>query len=317
VYAKNMSSDDVTLVTVGDDAQPGNWDTPDFEMDADGSHFIVRTRATNLVTPLGNQFDYLLFVGGPQAWEHITDPLIGNLPSTGVTVSEPVINNVGSVAAFTDQSPGLITQNDTNGSSDAVRWTSPDTLDRISEAADPLADAGTAVDQFSSTGSVAISDDGQTVAFLGRYAVDQMAVSLNNCAGDRIYVSDTNGVRCVDVNIRGETEWFYASRGPLAMSGDGRYLMFASEQQDLDPICNSSTGAAHLSYVYVADLTSDEVACLQIGEDRAPIGGQSAGWGISRDGTTVYFAGHYNLMGIQGTSFAQIYKRPNPLYTVP
>jgi hypothetical protein len=172
-----------------------------------------------------------------------TDGTQANGPSKDVVISRD-----GKIVAFSSDASNLVT-GDTNGVRDVfVRDIAGNTTTRISVASDGTErpEASGAADvtlvglpvTFPGTGGLAISDDGNIVAFTSSAAFD--AADVNSCA------DAGSTVPCVDIYVRDRTSGqttrvSVASDGTQAnghstqprLSGDGRYVLFASTANNL------------------------------------------------------------------------------------
>jgi Tol biopolymer transport system component len=128
----------------------------------------------------------------------------------------------------------------------------------------------------------AISDDGRYVAFL---STSTNFGTTNQSGGNDAYVKDLRTGRLDLVSLNSQGKQFYAGPAELAMSGDGRLVVFSAFE--LFPF---------QSQVYVRDLTARTTTTASVGADGSDSLGGSYQVSISHNGRYVAFAsGAHNL----------------------
>lgn len=198
----------------------------------------------------------------------------------------PAISGDGLFVAFTSSASDLVA-GDGNGHDDVfVRNLTTGTTERVSVGA-PLFDAVDA-----SSGSPAISGDGRVVAF-GTTTVDNTGEFVYSRVFARDRLAGTTAQMSLDVHGADPND---SSISP-AISGDGRYVAFASAATDL--VAGDGNGA---SDVFVRDRTTGTTRRASVDALGGEANDRSSFPDLSADGRYVAFASRAtNLVAGDGT----------------
>ena len=248
---------------------------PVLSVSANGRDVAFASDARNLVPgDTNNTFDVFLRdrVANTTERVSVTD---GGAQADGYSYL-PALSADGRYVAFTSGAANLV-PNDTNTVADIfVRDRQAGTTERVS-----VSSTGGQTN-FGSLG-VAISADGRYVAF------DSYATNLvPGDTGGRLNVyrrdRQTGTTSLVSASVTGAPA--NGSSGGVAVSGDGRYVVFTSDASDL-----VSGDTNHTDDVFVRDLSTGTTSLVTVASDGGPANGQSSSssLAISPDGRYVAF----------------------------
>lgn len=232
IYLKDLQTGTITRVTVGMDGGDSNGESSDWGVVSAGGRYVAfETDASNLVAgDTNNQNDVFLkdmVTGTVRILSRAADGGVANEASF-----VPSISPDGRYIVFDSEASNLVA-GDTNGKDDVFLFdTQTESLTLISTNADGVQGNGHSL-------SPVVSDDGRFVAFRS-YATNF------GLAGDTVtsslFVKDvvTGEVVCLSVTPDGtpSTGWSYN----IGISGDGHYITFSSEADDLVP--NDTNGSS-------------------------------------------------------------------------
>ncbi len=226
----------------------------------------------------------------------------GGNPRPGTTSHTPVISPDGRYVAFLSNATNLVANAVSNGFhiylSDLLAGTTQ------------LVDADTnGIGSSDMEGSVPVlSADGQYVTFC---ALDGNLVASDNNKAYDVFVRDTVGGATELISqrspvISSQTASGISSLGPFSVSGDGRYVTYASYADDL--ATNDFNGARD---VFVADLVTGTNNLVSVGSDgNAAMGGFSANPVIGAGGRWVAFVSTAtNLTGNPNNVYNNVFLR--------
>ncbi len=289
VYLRDLWAGTTELISVTDAEQPIVGDSTAPSISDDGRFIAFLSTGSNLI-PGDDKGFADVFVR--DRWEQTTrwmNPSFAKTPLL-TSSSEPRISGDGSTVVFTTAATTVV-PNDTNNLVDVfAREVFGTDIERVSVAPDE-----TQADGASSSASV--SNDGRYVTFVcdcslaGGVASDSNTYRRDRVSGTTVLVNVRNGGGVPD-----------NGSGTSAMSGDGRWVAFASNAT------NIVTGDTNGQYdVFVRDMTSNAVirASLTDGDAQSPLGATAKAEAISDDGKTVLFAsiGQYTSATDAGSDF--------------
>lgn len=279
-----------TRVSVSSDGTQGNGDSRGASLSADGRYVAFSSRATNLVPDDANGAEDVFIHDrqtGVTARVSVSSDGSegdGDSLSLGQTLSAD-----GRYVAFDSDASNLV-PGDTNGTFDVFvhdRQTGQTT--RVSIASD-----GTEGNGFS--GAPALSGDGRYVSFYSE-ASNLVPSDNNNDADIFVYDRQTGETRRVSV-ASDDTEGNRASKAPLSLSADGRYVAFYSWASNLVPEDTNQ----HRD-VFVHDLQTGSTTRVSIASDGSQGSAESWDSTISADGRYVAFRSSAgNLVGVDTCS---------------
>ncbi len=273
---------------------------------ADGRFVAFSSAATNLVTGDTNA-DSDIFV---------RDRTLGTTERVSVSSSEAQgdggVNEQSSMSAdgrfvaFESYAVDLV-PNDTGGLPDIfVRDRTNGTTERVSvSTAGAQGTAGGASDP-------AISADGNLVVFLSN-ALGMVPNDANANAAD-IFVRNRNASTTELVNLSSsEVQANYQSYGPAAISGDGRYVAFESDADNLVPGDTNPAGN-----LFLRDMQTGTTEIVNLnGAEELTLGGGGSEPSISTDGRFVAFdTAAYNLAVGDNNGTSDVFVRDRLLGTV-
>ena len=211
-------------------------------------------------------------LAGPGQTERVsvaTDGTPGNEDS-----EKPDISGDGRYIAFHSDASNLV-PNDTNDASDVfVRDTVSGETTRVSVSSD--GEEGNTHSELP-----AISDDGRYVAFLS--VADNLVPGDTNLMGD-VFVHDIQTGETTRVSVASDGSESDVLSYSVALSGDGRYVVFASSATNL-----VSEDTDLTSDVFVHDRQTGETTCVSVATDGTK-GNLASSWpAISPDGNYVAF----------------------------
>jgi Tol biopolymer transport system component len=210
------------LITVGMGGAPSNGDSGYPDLSSDGRYVVFTSFASNLVSgDVEGQRDVFLRDRALGITRRVSETSAG---VGGVFWSaEPRISSDASAVLFLSYSPNLAISDPAGGNPD---WLVYDTTSRLIEVASI---GNTGIQPTSSIGPASISADGRYVAFTATNLLEA------NAPPGSAYVRDRQaGVTEVVTLSSGGTSGNNDSYHP-EISGDGRYVAFASRSSNLVP----------------------------------------------------------------------------------
>lgn len=269
VYGVDLKFPFPYLISTGPNGVAPNGDCDGAQICGDGSAVVYSSVATNLVAGDVNGRSDIFITGGPTQ--------LVSVSRTGGSANgaswQPSISDDGRYVAFGSEASNLVAD-DRNGVADIfVRDVDARTTTLISVGS-----------SFRSQ-DPGISGDGRTVAF---YSFDDFGLTGNTSGRQAnlfvASVDDPRQVRLVSADVNGVARGIdvddYASGAKPALSGDGRFIVFASATTRL--VAEDNDG---FQDVFVKDMLTGEVARL---DDFR--GGIASSPSISDDGTRISFA---------------------------
>ncbi len=270
-----------------------NGPSYDPKISSDGNWVVFRSYATNMTPEGGNGFSqvYLYSIATNQLW--LVSRSTAGQPGNGDSQS-PSVARDGLFVAFASSASNLVLGDGNNDADIFVYSRSDGRLSRIA----PRTPDGEANDPNGPSGDPVISDDGRWIAF-GSSASNYVLGDTNGT--DDIFVYDRTTRRFTRITKAG-TQLNGASYQP-SISGDGRYVAFASQATNLDPRDTDS-----LPDIYVWDRNTGTLTLASVNSfgQRANLGGRRPS--ISLNGTRVAFESDAtNLMPLDGTPDTDIF----------
>lgn len=253
IFVRDRATGTTTRVSVASDGTEGS-DCDSFapSMSADGRYVAFYSSAANLVSGdtngLEDVFVHDCATGQTSRVSLATD---GAEPNSWCT--HPAISADGRYVAFTSPSSNLV-PDDTNGAMDVfVRDLAAGTTERVSVAADG-AEGNSFCDQH-----IEISADGRFVVFAS-WASNLLAADPD--ADSDIYLRDRllGTTELVSVSSSGEKAMHLCSWP--SMSGDGRFIAFASPAHNLAP---GGDPAYDLWRIFLRDHTTSQTVEASVG----------------------------------------------------
>jgi hypothetical protein len=273
-----------TLVSVNSNGTgSGNSRSGDFDkyrVSADGRYVVFYSEASNIVS-LDTSSNGDIFVRDLQTGTTKLASInsAGTASGNGIS-SFGLISADGRYVAFTSHASNIVA-NDTNTSADVfVRDLQTGTTSLVSINA-----AGTASGRNGSSELLDISPDGRFMTFTS-HASDLTPHAVGNVSANNIYVRDTvaKTTALVTVNAAGTASGNGTSYGG-SVSGNGRYVVFTSESNDLVPNDDGSR-----SDVFLRDVQAGTTTRLSTNSAGTAGGnGESGGGVIDRGGHFVVF----------------------------
>ena len=191
--------------------------------------------------------------------------------------SDAAVSDDGRYVAFSSDADNLV-PGDTNGVSDVfVRDVASDTTERVS--VDLLLGGGDGPSRAPS-----ISDDGRYVAFTSE-ATNLVPGDTNDRSDVFVYDRVDQVTELVSAAQLGGSGDDASGVGRPAISGNGRYVAFASDASDL--VVGDSNGVTD---VFVLDRTTDELSRVSVTDSLDEAHGASGEPAISDDGRYVAFS---------------------------
>lgn len=294
VFVRNRRTGQTELLSVGLNGRAGNGDSADPVISHDGHFVVFDSFATNLV-PDDTNGAADVFIRDRQ--RHKTSRV--SISSTGAQGDDgsggPVISSNNRFVAFTSNATNLI-PDDFHPSNDVfVRDLQTGVTERVSvglHGAQPNGESN------GGSGHVGISDDGRFVAFF--------STASNLIAGDRndqqdAFVFDriTKTTTRVSLGMNGQ-EANNESRDSVDISGDGRFVVFASYASNLIPNDTNNT-----SDIFVYDLKKCKTIRISVSNDERQANNSSGLPAITKDGRFVGFASSASNLVQEDTNEAQ------------
>lgn len=292
----------VERVTLANDGTQGNNDSHLPVPSADGEVIAFWSEANNLVPNDTNGYPDVFVrdraAGTTERVSVNSDGTEGDAHYYMYGFYAPRISADGNVVAFTSYFINLVS-GDTNDANDVfVRDRDSNTTTRISIATD-----GSQGDAESDSPSV--SADGRYVAFRS-YANNFAAGDGSGYPGpdydSDVFVRDrtSNSTSLVSIDMSGVPGNGYS--GEPSISGNGRYVVFASNASDLVP--NDESGFPD---IFLRDLQARETFKISVSNDGVPMEGSAAHPVISTDGRYVVYLstdGNLTSPGLPTTDYS-------------
>jgi Tol biopolymer transport system component len=197
----------------------------------------------------------------------------GGGKSDGDSLS-PAISADGRYVAFQSETTNLVS-GDTNGATDIF------VKDRQTGAISRVSVSSSAAQGNGSSWSPAISADGRYVAFCSG-ASNLVTGDTNDCWD--VFIRDRQGGTTSRVSVSSAGAQADADSGGPALSGDGRFVAFASRAGNL------ATSASNVSQdVFLHDRTTGQTTAVSLGRNGLEGKGDSSGPRLSTDGRYVAF----------------------------
>ncbi|MFZ6029544.1 MAG: carboxypeptidase regulatory-like domain-containing protein [Chloroflexota bacterium] len=284
-----------SLVSINSQWETGNsasGRTPDREegsldISSDGRYVVFVSDANNLVEgDTNDQLDIFLHdrLLGETRWAHGLASRAGTNP--WFYADMPAISADGRYIAFRSNDDTLIPGDDSL--EDVFIYdTQTDALNLISHTPTRVANCW--------SGLPSISDDGQRVAFWS--CNDEM---VDDVFGEQIYFWDaqSGGVELASANANGEAG-ADASSLPV-ISGDGRYIAFASNAANLVP--SDTNGSQD---IFVRDTLNSTTTLVSLADDGSPANEWSSSPAISADGRYIVFASEASNLAADDTNYTR------------
>ena len=278
VYVHDVQAGTTRLVSVASDGMPGNDDSGEASISADGRHVVFWSEATNLVPGDTNEatdvFAHDLETGITDRVSVATDGAEG---SDAASRSNSDISADGRFVAFSSAAPNLV-PDDTNNQADVF------VHDRVTGETERVSIASDGTQGTSGSFYPSISADGRHVAFFS-FAAGLVPEDTN--ASNDIFVHDREMGTTERVSIASDgTEGNgHAFRDP-SISADGRYVAFSGVATNLVP--GDTNGAED---VFVHDRQTGKTERVSVSSDGAEGDSSSLVPSISADGRYVTFHG--------------------------
>ena len=278
VYVHDVQAGTTRLVSVASDGMPGNDDSGEASISADGRHVVFWSEAPNLVPSDDNEAtDVLVHDLETGITDRVSVATDGAEGSGAASRSNSDISADGRFVAFSSAASNLV-PDDTNSQADVfVHDRATGVTERVSIASDGT--QGTSGSFYPS-----ISADGLHVAFFS-FAAGLVPEDAN--ASNDIFVHDreTGTTERVSIASDGTEGNSHAFRDP-SISADGRYVAFSGVATNLVP--GDANGAED---VFVHDRETGKTERVSVSSDGAEGDGSSLVPSISADGRYVTFHG--------------------------
>ncbi len=284
IFVHDRDTGSSERVSVASDGSEGNNSSSDPVISGDGRYVAFASRADNLVADDNN--------GESDIFVHDRDTGSTELVSVGRDEGQgdnaswsPAISSNGRYVAFYSQATNLVAD-DTNGAKDVFVY---DRETAISERVSIASDGSQA--DFSSF-APSISDDGRYVAFASQ-ASNLVDADTNGVPDIFVHDRDTGSTELVSIASDGIQGNDY-SFSPV-ISGDGRYVAFASDATNL-----VAADTNDLQDIFVHDRVSGTTERSSVSSDGSQSNNNragiepavSAGAAISDNGRYVAFYSH-------------------------
>lgn len=295
VYVRDRALDITRIVSVASDGTPSNFGAQTADISANGRYVAFNSSSSNLVLPDGNFFQEI-YVHDLDALTTVRVSITSDAVQASGRSHNPSISSDGRFVAFASESTDLVA-GDTNGVRDIFvhdrdfdedgDFDEPEAVAtvRVSVAAD-----GTEAESRCDMGPDAISDDGRFVVFWS-LAANLVPDDTNGTFDVFLHDRDSDGDGVFDepgeiATIRmGEPA---AETGQptmdAAISADGRYVAFVSNQQMLVP--GDTNGWQDL---FVWDRAADAISRVSVASDGTQASSFTRDIGMSRTGRYVVF----------------------------
>jgi len=277
VFLRDRVSKQTKRVSLGPGSVQANGPAYNPAISADGRFVAFASDANNLVSGDSNGstdvFVRDLAAGVTTRVSINSSAVQGNGDSY-----EPALNADGSKVAFTSLASNLAAS-DSNGVADVfVRDRTANTTSRVS-----IATGAGGAQGNGESGQAYLSASGQFVAFIS-YASNLVAGDSNGAFD--VFVRDRTGNTTSRVSIATGAGGAQANADAWqpALSGDGRYVVFASDASNLVPADNNATAD-----VFLRDRTSNTTSRVSVNVGGGQSDGPSYNPVISNDGRYVAF----------------------------
>ena len=281
VFIKNLQSGELRLVSASAVGEPGNLESRQPAISADGRFVAFRSAASNLVPGDTNG----------KADVYIKDMQTGAVSRVSINADgmegdedcqQPAISADGRFVAFQTLS-GTLAGDDTNSKVDVfLKDTQTGSLTRVSTSSD-----GSQGDEASGYTALALSADGRFVVF------DSGATNLvpDDANGKRdVFLKDTQtgATALVSVSVAG-VQGAEDSYRAVSVSADGRFVAFSSDAPNLVPADgNAANGKTD---VFLRDMQTGAISIISTSTGSAvPDMGKSEFLVMSGDGRFVAFS---------------------------
>ena len=278
IFLRDRDSPTTIRLSVAGDGTEGNHHSHGPAISSDGSLVAFYSQASNLV-PDDTNGTWDIFVRDWGADQIIRVSLASDGAEGNEESTTPAISADGQFVAFTSWADNLVPDDDNQTGDVFVRDLLILTTTRVSIATD-----GTEGNGYS-RGS-AISNDGRYVAFVSSAA--NLVISDTNGVGD-IFVRDRVTSTTERVSVASDGGEATGSSSSPAISGDGRYVAFSSEAEDLVPDDDNGQSDAFLH-----DRVTGQTSRVSVAGDGSQANSSSFCYGISADGTYILFASDAN-----------------------
>jgi Tol biopolymer transport system component len=292
IFIRELESGVVTLVSSSSAGEEGNGDSESPSVSADGRYVVFESGASDLVE--GDVNESCISAGGTNT--NCMDVFMKDTQSGATTLvssdsagvqgdghsQRPAISGDGRFVAFTSSSTSLVAD-DGNGAADIfIKDTRSGALEVVSSNA-----AWVPGNRESDLPS--ISTDGRFVAFKS-LADDLVEGDVNGVAD--VYLKDiqTGAVALVSADAAGVPGNAASGFDSLAMSGDGRFVIFESEADDL--VEGDVNGKRD---VFLKDMQSGAIALVST--DTAGVQADDDSYtsvAVTTDGVMAFFSSNAN-----------------------
>ena len=274
IFVRDLLTNTTTRVSVDSAGNQGNSNSGFLSISGDGRFVAFVSRATNLV-PGDNNNSQDIFVRDllTNTTTHVSVDSAGNQGNDASY--SPSISANGRFVAFASEAPNLV-PGDTNNDEDIfVRDLLTNTTTRVSvDSASNQA--------IGNSGDPSISADGRFVAF-GSDASNLVSGDTNRSRD--IFVRDTRSNTTTRVSVSGVGNQVIGNSGDPSISGDGRFVVFASAAPNLVPGDNNNS-----QDIFVRDLSTNTTTRLSVDSTGNQAISSSFVPSISSDGRFVAFA---------------------------
>jgi archaellum component FlaF (FlaF/FlaG flagellin family) len=263
-----------TRVSISTTGQEGNGASQGASISADGRYVAFQSTASNFVSGDSNKVADI-FVRDTTAQTTTSVSVTSSGKQGNAASSGPDVASQGRYVAFQSDASNLVS-GDRNAVSDAfVRDLTTNTTSRVSLTSS--GSEGNGASQYPS-----ISADGRYVAFLSSAA--NLVTGDSNAVAD-VFVRDTVSGATTRVSVSSSgAQANGASSGPPAISGDGRYVAFASSASNLVP--GDGNG---ITDIFVRDRTTGTTTRVSVSSFAEEANAASSNPAISSDGRYVAF----------------------------
>ena len=274
IAAAQTGGPSTTRVSVSTAGQEGNGASEQPSISGDGRYIAFRSAAASLVAGDSNHVNDI-FVRDQTAQTTIRISLSSSGKQGNGASASPDIASQGRYVTFQSDASNLVS-GDRNGAKDIfVRDLTTNTTSRVSLASS--GGEGNGASQYPS-----VSADGRYVAFLS--SASNLVTGDSNGVDD-VFVRDAVSGTTARVSISSSgTQANGASSAPPAISGDGRYVAFASSASNLVP-----GDANGITDIFVHDRTTGTTTRVSLSSFGEEANSGSSNPVISSDGRYVAF----------------------------
>ncbi|MDO8736051.1 MAG: hypothetical protein Q7K29_03105 [Thermoleophilia bacterium] len=280
VFIKNLDTGETRLVSASVAGEPGNRESQQPAISADGRFVAFRSSAANLVAGDTNgKADVFLKdmqTGAVTRVSVTADGIEGNEDSEMASISAD-----GRFVAFHSLSATLA-PDDANGKMDVfLKDMQTGVLTRVSTASD-----GSQGDEASGFGALSFSANGRFIAF------DSGATNLvpDDANGKRdVFLKDMQTGATTLVSASAGVQGAEDSYSSIAVSSDGRFVAFSSDASNL--VAGDANEGKGKTDIFIRDMSTGLVGCISTATGSAVPGlGKSDFVSISGDGRFVAFS---------------------------